>query len=178
MELELRKTCLFQEEIYVDRRGLPRPFRHAVAVAVFRNPWSGQGYVADLGPVVAAVAPGLGRRLAGMAVAALGGPGEVAAFGKMAAVGLGGEYEHGNALIHTTLFGDECRRAVEGTAWMVGNQKSCPPGTVLEVPMAHKIDAKSQGHYHSCAIFVPDAPLAEEIVVGVGMSSGARPNAR
>jgi transcriptional regulator with XRE-family HTH domain len=40
-----------------------RPFRHAVAAAVLRNPWHGQGYVADLQPVVADLAPWLGRRL-------------------------------------------------------------------------------------------------------------------
>lgn len=178
MEPDMRKVSVFREEVLVDQRRLPRPFRHVVAAAVLRNPWAGQGFVEDLGPVVAEIAPALGRRLAAIAVEELGGPAEVEAFGKMAAVGLGGDYEHGNALIHTTLFGDECRRAVDGSAWMVGNQKVCPPGAALEVPMAHKDDAKSQRHYHTCSIVIADAPRDDELVIAVGMASGPRPNAR
>jgi hypothetical protein len=108
----------------------------------------------------------------------LGGPDEVQAFGKATVVGLGGDYEHGNALIHTTLFGDEVRRAVGGTAWMVGNQKVAPPGQTLEVPMAHKLDGKDQRFYHACTILLADAPREHELVVAVGMANGPRPNAR
>jgi hypothetical protein len=178
MEPKIRKFSEFQEAIHVDQRPLARPFRHAIAAAVIENPWSGQGFVEDLSPVVAEIAPPLGRALAARAVEALGGPAAVEAFGKLAAVGLGGDYEHGNALIHTTLFGDECRQAIGGSAWMVGNQKVCPPGTVLELPMAHKTDPKSQLHYHTIPIFIPDAPRDEEVVIAVGMASGPRPNAR
>lgn len=128
--------------------------------------------------MVSEVAPELGKLLASRAVAILGGADEVQAFGKAAAVGLGGEYEHANALIHTILFGDPCRSAVNGSAWMVGNQKVAPTGLTLELPMAHKVDAKDQKYYHTIPIFIPDAPLADEIVVAVGMASGTRPNAR
>jgi hypothetical protein len=175
---DVRKVSLFQEEVRVDGRRLDRPFRYAVAAAVLGNPWHGQGFVADLQPVVAELAPWLGRYLGTTAVDALGGPDGVAAFGKMAAVGLEGEYEHAAALIHTTLFGDEIRSLVGGTAWMVGNQRICPPGTQLDVPMAHKIDAKSQGHYHSATLCIADAPRPDEIVVAVGVASGERPGAR
>lgn len=174
----VRKVSLFQEEVRVDGREVEPPFRHAVAAAVIHNPWHGQGFVPDLQPVVADLAPRLGEHLAALAIDALGGPGGVAAFGKMAAVGLGGEYEHATALIHTTLFGDEVRRLAEGTAWMVGNQRICPPGALLDVPMAHKIDAKSQLHYHSATICIADAPRPDEIVVAVGVASRERPGAR
>jgi hypothetical protein len=175
----VRKLSVFREELHAEgRRPLERLFRTVVVAAVMSNPWHGLGFVADLQPVVSELAPGLGRRLAETAVEELGGPDAVEAFGKMAAVGLDGEYEHANVLIHTTLFGDEVRRIVGGSAWMVGNQRICPAGTPLDVPMAHKVDAKSQIHYHSITIGIADAPRPDEIVVAVGMSSGPRPGAR
>ncbi|QCI66249.1 amino acid synthesis family protein [Phreatobacter stygius] len=178
MPLTIRKICAFQEEILIDQRPLARPFRHVIVAAVIKNPWAGMGFVQDLKPIVAEVAPQLGEILAGQAVAIMGGGDQVQAFGKAAAVGLAGEYEHANAVIHTVLFGDPCRRAINGSAWMVGNQKVAPAGVTLELPMAHKDDAKNQNYYHTIPIFIPDAPLADEIVVAVGMASGTRPSAR
>lgn len=178
MPLTIRKICAFQEEVSIDQRPLAQPFRHVIVAAVIRNPWAGQGFVEDLKPTVSEVAPKLGEILAARAVSILGGADKVQAFGKAAAVGIGGEYEHANALIHTTLFGDPCRRAVNGTAWMVGNQKVSPTGLTLELPMAHKEDSKNQHYYHTISIFISDAPLADEIVVAVGMASGTRTGAR
>lgn len=178
MPLTIRKISAFQEEVRIDQYALAEPFRHVIVAAVIRNPWSGKGFVEDLKPIVSEVAPELGQLLAAQAVSIMGGPDKVQAFGKAAAVGIGGEYEHANALIHTTLFGDPCRRAVNGTAWMVGNQKVSPTGVTLELPMAHKEDAKDQRYYHMIPIFIPDAPLADEIVVAVGMASGTRTGAR
>ena len=178
MEPEIRKICIYSEDVLFDMKPLGRPFRHAVVAAVMKNPWHGRGFVADLKPEIASFAPKLGKLLADRAVTLLGGAEAVEAFGKMGAVGLEGDYEHANAFIHTTLFGDCCRTAVSGSAWMVGNQKICPPGAVLEVPMAHKIDAKLQNYYHTIPILIPDAPRPDEIVVAVGMASGTRPNAR
>ena len=124
------------------------------------------------------VAPELGQILAARAVSIMGGADKVQAFGKAAAVGIGDEYEHANALIHTTVLGDPCRSAVNGTAWMVGNQKVSPIGLTLELPMAHKEDGKKQHYYHTIPIFIHDAPFADEIVVAVGMASGTRTGAR
>lgn len=178
MDLSIRKICSFQEEIRFDQRELKQPFRHVIVAAVIRNPWAGQGFVEDLKPVIDQVAPKLGALLAERAVGIMGGGDAVQAFGKAAMVGTDGDYEHANALIHTVLFGDPCRRAINGSAWMVGNQKVAPIGAVLELPMAHKVDAKDQNYYHTIPIFIPDAPRPDEIVVAVGMASGSRPNAR
>src|SRR6266481_10204548 len=118
MQPEIRKICTFQEEIRWDHRPLAKPFRHVIVTAVIKNPWAGTGFVEDLAPVVNKLSPVLGTLLSDRAVEIMGGPKNVEAFGKAAAVGVGGEYEHANALIHTVLFGDPCRRAIEGTAWM------------------------------------------------------------
>ncbi|TWS93652.1 amino acid synthesis family protein [Reyranella sp. CPCC 100927] len=176
--LSIRKICAFQEDVREDQRVLAQPFKHVIVAAVIRNPWAGRGFVEDLKPVVGEIAPQLGQLLATHAVGIMGGADKVQAFGKAAAVGLGGDYEHANALIHTVLFGDPCRQAINGSAWMVGNQKVAPTGLTLELPMAHKDDAKNQNYYHTIPIFIPDAPRADEIVVAVGMASGTRPNAR
>jgi hypothetical protein len=178
MRTEIRKICTFQEDINFDQRPLARPFRHVIVAAVIKNPWAGQGFVEDLKPLITAHAAELGELLATRAVEIMGGADKVEAQGKAAAVGLGGDYEHANALIHTTLFGDPCRKAINGSAWMVGNQKVSPPGVTLELPMAHKHDGKDQKYYHTIPIFIPDAPRDDEIVVAVGMASGPRPNAR
>jgi hypothetical protein len=178
MQPEIRKICTFQEEIRWDHRPLAAPFRHVIVTAVIKNPWAGLGFVEDLAPVANKLSPALGTLLSDRAVEIMGGPNNVEAFGKAAAVGVGGEYEHANALIHTVLFGDPCRRAIGGSAWMVGNQKMSPAGMTLELPMAHKHDAKLQNYYHTISIMIQDAPLADEIIVGVGMASGTRPNGR
>jgi hypothetical protein len=174
----IRKIAGFQEEVLRDLRTLGAPFRHVIVAAVMDNPWHGKGFVEDLSPIVREMAGPLGRLLARKAVQLLGGADAVQAFGKAAMVGLEGEYEHANALIHTTLFGDECRKAAGGSAWMVGNQKICPTGSILELPMAHKTDAKLQNYYHTISLYIPDAPRAHELVVAVGMASGPRPHGR
>lgn len=175
---EIRKITALQEEVQRDLRPLPRPFRQVIVAAVLTNPWYGKGFVEDLSPVVMELAAPLGKLLARRAVEILGGADAVEAFGKAAMVGLEGEYEHASALIHTTLFGDECRAAAGGTAWMVGSQKLCPAGSVLELPVAHKHDGKLQNYYHTIHLQLHDAPRANELVVAVGMASGTRPNGR
>jgi hypothetical protein len=178
MQLEVRKVCTFQEDIQFDQRPLAAVFRHVIVAAVIKNPWIGKGFVQDLKPVIAVIAPQVGELLAQRAVAIMGGADKVHAFGKAAAVGVDGDYEHANALIHTTLFGDPCRKSINGSAWMVGNQRILPAGMQLDLPMAHKDDAKNQNYYHTISISIPDAPRPDEIVVAVGMASGTRPNAR
>lgn len=178
MHLAIRKITVLQEDVLDDMGPLDSPFRAVIVAAVMPNPWHGRGFVKDLGPEIEALAAPLGRQLAERAVAALGGADQVEAFGKAAMVGLAGEYEHANALIHTTLFGDQCRNAVNGSAWMVGNQKICTAGSTLELPMAHITNAKLQGYYHTIHLRIHDAPRQDELVVAVGMASGPRPNAR
>lgn len=178
MEPQIRKICTYHEEILFDMRPLEQPFRHVVVAAVIKNPWFDRGLVEDLKPEIAALAPVLGKILANKAAELMGGPDAIEAFGKAGSVGLGGEYEHANALIHTTLFGDECRRAINGTSWMVGNQKIAPAGAAIELPMSHKHEPKWQNYYHTISLTIPDAPRVDELVIAVGMASGTRPNGR
>ncbi|WP_433466349.1 amino acid synthesis family protein [Spirillospora sp. CA-128828] len=175
----IRKIVVMTEDVVAE---LGRPVDHvarrAVAAAVIRNPWHGRGYVADLQPEVREVAPLLARELTARLVEALGGAGEVEAFGKAAIVGVDGEAEHGSALIHTPYFGDLLRDAVDGTSIIVFSEQRAAPGAPLTVPLWHKNASATRSHYQTVEVRVGDAPRPGEIVVVAAASSGARPNAR
>lgn len=176
---EVRKIVTITEDV-VSELGVPvvSRGRRVAAAAVLRNPWAGQGVVADLTAAAAAIASDLAVRLSGQLTAALGGPGQVQAFGKAALVGLGGEIEHGAALIHTPYFGNVLRELMEGTSIVTFSDQQGAAGSVLTVPMWHKTQAATRSHYQTIQVRIPDAPAQDEIVVIAAAASGPRPNAR
>ncbi|MPY77068.1 MAG: amino acid synthesis family protein [Actinophytocola sp.] len=175
----VRRVVTVTEEV-VTELGTPvsHQARRVAAAAAIANPWAGQGVVADLGPAAAKVAPTLATRLSDRLTSALGGPDNVTAFGKAALVGLGGEIEHGAALIHTPYFGNVLRELTGGTSIIVFSDERGPAGTALTVPLWHKTEAATRSHYQTMQIRIPDAPADDEIVVIAAASSGPRPNAR
>lgn len=178
MSIILRKVCGFTETVHLEGKELAKPFRQVAFAAVFKNPWLERGFVEDLTPEIERLSPQLGEILAGECIAQLGGPQNVACFGKAAVVGLAGEIEHGNALIHTVSFGNPIRTAIGGETWMVSSQKRGAAGCTLEIPVAHKTIDKNQASYHSVEIRIPDAPFDNELVVAVAMTDSVRPQAR
>lgn len=176
---EVRKIVTIAEDVVselgveVVNRG-----RRVAAAAVLRNPWAGEGMVEDLTAKAAAIASDLAIRLSGRLTAALDGPGHVQAFGKAALVGLGGEIEHGAALIHTPYFGNVLRELLEGTSIVAFSDQQGPAGSVLTVPIWHKNEAATRSHYQTIQVRIPDAPAADEIVVIAAAASGPRPHAR
>lgn len=159
-------------------RPAAQPVRRAAAAAVIPNPWAGSGYVEDLSAESARFAPGLAQVLSGKLADELGGTGEIAAFGKAAIVGLGGELEHAAALIHTPYFGNVLRELLDGTSIIVFSDERGPAGTTLTVPIWHKTDAATRSHYQTIPVRIPDAPADDEIVVIAAAATGPRPNAR
>lgn len=150
------------------------PLRKVAACAVVANPLAGQGFVADLSPLVTASAE-LGTLL-GTAARSLCGP--VASYGKAAIVGLDGEQEHGNAML-TSAFGDAFRAAIGGgAAWISSATKVACAGAVIDVPLAYKDEIWVRSHYDALEVRVPDAPLPGEIVVIAAVASRGRLNAR
>lgn len=178
MAISIRKLCSFMETLHREGRPLARPFVQVASVAVFENPWLGRGFVEDLSPEVSEISPHLGAMLAEDCIERLGGPENVVCFGKAALVGLRGEIEHANVLIHTKSFGDPIRTAIAGITWMVSSQKRGGTGSSLDVPVAHKTIDKNQASYHSIEIRVPDAPFEDEILIAVAMTNSLRPQAR
>jgi hypothetical protein len=175
----IRRLVTLVEEIDAEPGAGPNaPVRRAAAAAVVANPWAGRGRVEDLGAEVERIAPPVAVALTDRLRHALGGAGEIEAFGKAAIVGTDGEIEHGAALIHTPWFGDVVRQALDGTSIIVFSDTRGPAGTALVVPVWHKTAAATRSHYQTVEIRIADAPRPGEIVLVCAAATGGRPQAR
>jgi hypothetical protein len=176
-EVVVRKKITVVEEIF--HEGGPvaaRPLRRAAALAVIRNPYAGsyaesiEGFMDDLKP--------LGLEMARTLVAALGGDvAVVEGYGKGAIVGSGGELEHG-ALWHVPG-GYAMREVLGGAKAIVASTKKVGgPGTRLDVPITHINASYVRSHFDAMEVGVNDAPRADEILLALVMTTGARVHAR
>jgi hypothetical protein len=175
--LELRKVLVVVEETLVEGgvAAPGAPLRKAAAAAVVRNPYAGRPYSETLGELVEPSAE-LGTLLGERVAKALGVP--VESYGKAALVGTAGEQEHAVA-IKTSVFGDAFRTAIGGaTAWLPSVSKRCAPGAAVDVPLCFKDQVWVRSHYDAITVTIPDAPAADEVVLVVGVASGARVHAR
>ncbi|WP_426764989.1 amino acid synthesis family protein [Pseudarthrobacter sp. 1G09] len=178
-ELGVRKVTVLTEEILRDGSGaLATRVTRAAAAAIVRNPWTGSAVSTDLAPETERLAPVLAKILTDRLTAALGGAGEIEAFGKSAVVGLKGEMEHAAALIHTPFFGNLVREFLEGTSILSFSDDRAEPGTTIAVPMWHKQAASTRSHYQTLTLSLSDAPHPNEIVVVAAASTGSRPHPR
>ncbi|MDI2099638.1 amino acid synthesis family protein [Ruicaihuangia caeni] len=176
MSITVRKIVRHREET-VREMGQDLTSTHVVAwvAAVIENPYP-EGYVQDLVTTADEIGQEIGALLGPPVVELLGEP--VEAFGKAALVGLDGEVEHGSALIHNLRFGNEFRNAAEGTELLPAAEKVGPTGSAIDVPLKHKLDAKTRSHHQTITIVIPDAPRPREIVVACVASNAGRPLAR
>ncbi|WP_052668649.1 amino acid synthesis family protein [Nitriliruptor alkaliphilus] len=176
-ELEIRKIRVEVEEIrhhlgHTDDGG---PLIRAAACAVIRNPFAGQGHVEDLSSIIdgsAAIGTELGSRCA----QALDG--QVDSYGKAGIAGTAGEQEHVHAAL-TSVFGNAFRDAIGGgVAWISSTKKVGAPGATIDVPLAFKDEVWVRSHYDTITVQVPDAPLADELVIIAAVANRGRINAR
>ncbi|MBP0464513.1 amino acid synthesis family protein [Roseomonas sp. PWR1] len=167
----IRKIALLREQAFSDMgQDAARPVVRAVALIAIANPFAGR-FVRDLAELVEAggalsarVAPDLLRMLDGPPVA----------YGKGAIVGTAGEIEHGHALLHPKM-GAPLRAAIGGGAALIPSAaKMGAPGTALDLPLGHKDDAWSRGHFDAITVMLGDAPRAEEILVAIALADGGR----
>ncbi|ACL38085.1 protein of unknown function DUF1185 [Pseudarthrobacter chlorophenolicus A6] len=178
-DLGVRKVTVLTEEILRDGSGaLATSVTRAAAAAIVRNPWAGSAVSTDLAPETERLAPVLAKILTDRLTEALGGAGEIEAFGKSAVVGLKGEVEHAAALIHTPFFGNLVREFLEGTSILSFSDDRAEPGTTIAVPMWHKEAASTRSHYQTLTLSLSDAPHPNEIVVVAAASTGSRPHPR
>lgn len=176
---DVRKITYHCEEVLCERgRILDGTTLRATAAVVISNPWYATRAGDDLRDVSADVAPSLAKELTSTLLDRLGGAGRIEAFGKAAIVGLGGEIEHGAALIHTPYFGNLMREFLEGESIICFADDRLPAGSSLTVPMWHKSHATTRSHYQTVSVRVADAPRADEIVIVAAASTGPRPLAR
>jgi hypothetical protein len=141
---------------------------------VLKNPFAGH-YVEDLSELIEASVP-LGADLAARAIAALGIPGDqVHSFGKAAIVGEDGELEHAAALLHPKM-GAPVRSALgKGPALIPSAKKRGGPGTPIDIPLGHKDAAFVRSHFDAIEARITDAPMRDEILLCLALTTGGRP---
>jgi hypothetical protein len=176
-EVQTRKKLITVEEIFHEGGPVAQtPLRRAAALAVIRNPYAGR-YVENIESFMDDLKP-LGLEMARSLVAALGGvPKVIEGFGKGAIVGSAGEIEHG-ALWHVPG-GYAMRELLGGAKAIVASTKKVGgPGTRLDVPVTHINASYVRSHFDAIEVGIADAPRADEIVLALVMTTGARVHAR
>jgi hypothetical protein len=177
--MDIRKTVTLVEEINSEygARANP-PLRRVAIAAVFENPLAGKASGADLQPLIDTSLE-LGVALTKTALAKLGAtPADLRAYTKAAVVGIGGDLEHGAAMIHPRL-GMAMRRTIKrGRVIIPGHAKVGPPGTTVDLLYGPLDEGWDLDAFDSTPVRIHDAPRSDEIVLWVGYATGPRVNAR
>ncbi len=172
-----RKRIIAVEEIFHEGGPIAQtPLRRAAAAAVIANPYAGryepeiEGMMDDLKP--------LGLELADALIAALGGDASaIEGYGKGAIVGTNGELEHG-ALWHVPGGYAMRERLGDAKAIVASTKKVGAPGARLDIPITHINAAYVRSHFDAMEVGLNDAPQANEMVVALVMTTGARVHQR
>ena len=176
-EVTLRKLATAVEEIF--HEGGPRaqtPLKRGAIMAVIHNPFAGR-YVEDIQPFMEDLKP-LGLMMAQRLLAVLGGDLKaIEGYGKGSLVGSAGELEHG-ALWHAP--GGYAMREVLGGAKAIvpSSKKVGAVGARLDVPVTHVDASYVRSHFDSMEVGMNDSPRADEMMVVLVMTTGARVHAR
>jgi hypothetical protein len=176
-EVRVRKFVTVVEEIFHEGGPVAEaPPRRTAALAIIANPFAAS-YIADITGFMDDLKP-LGLEMAKALVAALGGDARVIeAYGKGAIVGAGGELEHG-ALWHVPG-GYAMREILGGAKAIVASSKKVGgPGTRLDIPITHINASYVRSHFDSMEVGVADGPRADEMLLALVMTTGARVHAR
>jgi hypothetical protein len=176
-DVKVRKFLVSVEEIHHEG-GPPAavPPRRGAVLAVIENPYAGS-YHANIQPFMEDLKP-LGLEMARKLLAALGGdPKAIEGYGKGAIVGEAGELEHA-ALWHAPG-GYSMREVLGGAKAIVPSTKKVGgPGTRLDIPVTHVDASYVRSHFDAIEVGITDAPRADELVVALVMTTGARVHAR
>jgi len=174
----IRKWYLQIEDTLAGESGQPAdgaPLRKIVIAAAIHNPYAGR-YEPDLSAFIAP-SPHLGAEFGRRIRAAAAGQ-AIESYGKACLVGCDGEYEHGNALL-TNPAANPVRDALGGgKAWVPSTGKRGGPGTILDVPLAHKDALYVRSHYDTISVTFHDAPGRDELVIVWAFATRGRLNAR
>ncbi|MBD3846525.1 amino acid synthesis family protein [Bosea sp. SSUT16] len=176
-EIAIRKLAIVVETIFHEGGPAPAtPLRRGAALAVIANPFAGR-YVADIQGFMDDLKP-FGLSLAKQLLEALGGdPKAIEGYGKGAIVGAAGELEHG-ALWHVP--GGYAMREILGDAKAIvaSTKKVGGPGTRLDIPVTHINASYVRSHFDAFEVGLTDAPKADEMLLALVMTTGARIHAR
>ena len=174
----IRKWYLQIEDTLAGETGRPadgEPLRKIVVAAAIHNPYAGR-YEQDLSHFIEP-SPMLGAEFGRRIKEAAAGQ-AIESYGKACLVGIDGEYEHGNALL-TNPAANPVRDAVGGgKSWVPSTGKRGGPGTVLDVPLAHKDALYVRSHYDTVSVMFNDAPNRDELLIVWAFATRGRLNAR
>jgi hypothetical protein len=183
--IDVRRTLVQVETINHEFGPRPtKPLRRGAILSVIANPYAGR-YEPNILPMMEALNP-LGVEMARRLVEALGvAPEGIEGYGKGAIVGSAGELEHG-ALWHVP--GGYGMREVLGwkngkaggnaKAIVPSTKKVGGPGTRLDVPVTHINASYVRSHFDAIEVGVPGHPRADEMIVALVMTTGARVHER
>ena len=196
--IEIRRTHTHVEDIFHEFGPVAAtPLRRGFIAAVLTNPFAGR-YEPNILPMMDALND-VGTQMAHQLLAAMGvDRAQIESYGKGAIVGAAGEHEHG-ALWHVP--GGYAMRELLGwggdrAAYMAGKgedktgqpgnalsivpstKKVGPPGCTLDVPLTHINASYVRSHFDAIEARVPGAPLPDEVVYLLAMSTGPRVHAR
>ncbi len=171
-DVVLRKLIYSIEDVFHEGGPISeKPSRRAAALAIIENPFAGryepeiQGFMEDLKP--------LGLRMAQKLLDLLGGADKIEGYGKGAMIGEAGELEHG-ALWHAPG-GYAMRQLLAGSNAIVPScKKVTGVGGRLDVPITHIKASYVRSHFDSMEVGSNDSPRANEMVLALVMSTGAR----
>jgi hypothetical protein len=196
--IDIRRIFTHVEEIRHEFGPPPAvPLLRGAIGVVMTNPFAGR-YEPDILPMMDELQP-VGIDMAERLRAAMGVPADrIEGYGKGAIIGASGELEHG-ALWHVPggyamreLLGwkgdrkayakgqAEEKTGQPGNALSIvpSTKKVGPPGAALDVPLTHVNASYVRSHFDAIEVRVPGAPLPDEIVFILAMSTGARIHAR
>ena len=196
--IEIRRIFTHVEQIQHEFGPVAQtPLLRGAIAAVLTNPFAGR-YEPDILPMMDELQP-VGLEMAQRLRAAMGVPADrIEGYGKGAIVGAAGELEHG-ALWHVPggyamreLLGWKgdptayARGQAEEKTGQPGNalsivpstKKVGGPGATLDVPLTHVNAVYVRSHFDAIEVRVPGAPLPDEIVFILAMSTGPRIHAR
>ena len=170
--MNIRKTVVIHEIIHAEGGGnCAQPIDRVAGVGIIANPFAGQ-FVEDLGELFDS-GEALGKQLMAMMLPRLTNP--TVSYGKAAIVGIGGDLEHGHAMIHPKL-GKAMREPIGGGEALIPSAaKVACAGAAIEVPLGHKDDAWSFDHFDAMTVAVADAPRSDEILMVIVICDGGRP---
>lgn len=174
----IRKWYLQIEDTLFGESGAPadgEPLRKIVIAASIHNPFAGK-FVPDLSSWIES-SPELGKEFGRRIHEAAQGR-TIESYGKACLVGIDGEYEHGNALL-TNPAANPVRDALGGAkSWVPSTGKRGGPGTVIDIPLAHRNALYVRSHYDTVTAQFSDAPNRDEVLVIWAFATRGRLNAR
>lgn len=151
------------------------PLRKIVVAACIYNPFAGR-FVQDLSSWIEA-SPDLGREF-GRRISEAAQGRAIQSYGKACLVGIDGEYEHGNALL-TNPAANPVRDSVGGgKSWVPSTGKRGGPGTIIDIPLAHKDALYVRSHYDTVSATFNDGPSRDEVVLIWAFATRGRLHAR